>query len=318
MNSDHALAELYRIDVNLLVAFDTLLRERNVTRAAERAGVTQSAMSHKLRRLRELFGDPLLVRGRGGMVPTPRAEALSRRLRQGLVALARTLGDPDGFDPQRASRVFRIVSPDLFDLLELPGLLERLAVEAPRVQVAIVPLPERLLERLETGDVDVAIVPELLDETASFGEATPLDLTRRTLFRDAFCCFVRAGHPLLERPGGLTLEAFTELGHILVSPRGEGPGLVDQLLSARGLERRVTCRVPSFASALAITARSDLVLTGPEALGKIAEGRLVRLPAPLPLPRHAITMVWHPRYTADPAHRWLRDLIGTDGPTPTR
>ncbi|UCH30124.1 MAG: LysR family transcriptional regulator, partial [Myxococcales bacterium] len=117
MSSTHNGPALHRIDLNLLVALDALTRERSVTRAAERVGVTQSAMSHTLRRLRELFGDPLLVRGRGGMVLTPRAEALAVPLRSGLVSLARILAEPEAFAPERASRIFRIVSPDLFDAL---------------------------------------------------------------------------------------------------------------------------------------------------------------------------------------------------------
>ena len=126
MSNAHVTHDLHRIDLNLLVALDALTRERSVTKAAERAGVTQSAMSHTLRRLRELFDDPLLVRGRGGMVLTPRAEALTVPLRSGLVSLARTLAEPEAFDPAHASRTFRIVSPDLFDALVLPTLLQRL------------------------------------------------------------------------------------------------------------------------------------------------------------------------------------------------
>ncbi len=120
MNTVHDLGGLHRIDLNLLVALDALTRERSVTKAAERAGVTQSAMSHTLRRLRDLFDDPLLVRGRGGMVLTPRAEALTVPLRGGLLSLARTLDEPEVFDPAHTSRTFRIVSPDLFDALVLP------------------------------------------------------------------------------------------------------------------------------------------------------------------------------------------------------
>jgi len=157
MSSTHTAAGLHRVDLNLLVALDALTRERSVTKAAERAGVTQSAMSHTLRRLRELFGDPLLVRGRGGMVLTPRAEALAVPLRSGLVSLARTLAEPQPFAPEQASRTFRIVSPDLFDALVLPTLFQRLGQQAPSIDLAVVPMPKRLTDSLETGDVDLAI-----------------------------------------------------------------------------------------------------------------------------------------------------------------
>ena len=131
MNMNHSVRALHGIDLNLLAAFDALAEERNVTRAAARAGVTQSAMSHTLRRLRDLLGDPLLVRGGGGMVLTPRAEALRAPLRAALAELARVLDEPAQFDPATSTRGFRVVAPDLFDMLALPRLLPRLAAQAP-------------------------------------------------------------------------------------------------------------------------------------------------------------------------------------------
>lgn len=310
MSSDHVIEQLHRIDLNLLLALDALARERSVTKAAERAGVTQSAMSHTLRRLRELFDDPLLVRGRGGMVLTPRAEALAVPLRSGLVSLARTLAEPRPFVPEDASRTFRIVSPDLFDTLVLPTLLQRLGRHAPSVDLAVVPMPKRLADKLETGDVDLAIHPVLLDPQ-SFDLGTTLDseLQTRTLFRDSFRCFLRTGHPAVESRR-LTLKAFTRLDHILVSPGGEGPGLVDRILDDSGLQRRIALRVPQFATALEVVAQSDLVLTGPSSLAQCSgASALACRPAPLDIPEHAITMLWHPRFTEDPAHRWLRELM---------
>lgn len=311
MSSVHAPDNLHRIDLNLLVALDALARERNVTKAAERAGVTQSAMSHTLRRLRELFDDPLLVRGRGGMVLTPRAEALAVPLRSGLVSLARTLAEPAAFEPERASRTFRIVSPDLFDALVLPTLLQRLGRDAPSVDLAVVPMPQRLSDRLETGDVDLAIYPVLLDpEPFDLGTQVDAELQSRTLFRDSFRCFVRNAHPALAGGRKLTLKTFTRLNHVLVSPGGEGAGLVDRILRAEGLERRIALRVPHFATALEVIAQSDLLLTAPSSLGRCpGASALASRPAPLDIPEHAITMIWHPRFTEDPAHRWLRELM---------
>ena len=311
MNIIHTADDLHRIDLNLLVALDALARERNVTKAAERTGVTQSAMSHTLRRLRELFDDPLLVRGRGGMVLTPRAEALAVPLRSGLVSLARTLAEPAAFEPEHASRTFRIVSPDLFDALFLPALLKRLGHEAPSVDLAVVPTPKRLSDSLETGDVDLAIYPVLLDpQPFDLGTQVDAELQSRTLFRDSFRCFVRNDHPALTGRRKLTLETYTRLNHILVSPGGEGPGLVDRILQARGLKRRIALRVPHFATALEVIAQSDLVLTAPSSLsGCSTASSLASRPAPLAIPEHAITMLWHPRFTEDPAHRWLRERI---------
>jgi DNA-binding transcriptional LysR family regulator len=311
MSTAHATEGLHRIDLNLLVALDALTRERSVTKAAERAGVTQSAMSHTLRRLRELFDDPLLVRGRGGMVLTPRAEALAIPLRSGLVSLARTLAEPQPFEPERASRTFRIVSPDLFDALVLPTLLQRLGQQAPSTDLAVVPPPQRLSDSLETGDVDLAIHPVLLDpHPFDLGTQVDAELQSRTLFRDSFRSFVRKDHPALTGRRRLTLKAYTRLSHVLVSPGGEGPGVVDRILHAQGLERRIALRVPHFATALEVLAQSDLILTAPQSLSQCpAASTLASHPTPLDIPDHAITMLWHPRFTEDPAHRWLRDLI---------
>ncbi len=310
MSSVHAEADLHRIDLNLLVALDALTRERSVTKAAERAGVTQSAMSHTLRRLRDLFDDPLLVRGRRGMVLTPRAEALAIPLRSGLVTLARTVAEPEVFAPEHASRTFRIVSPDLFDALVLPTLLQRVGRQAPSIDLAVVPMPKRLTDSLETGDVDLAIYPVLLDpKPFDFGTQVDAELQTRTLFRDTFRCFLRADHPALAARR-LTLKAFTRLNHILVSPGGEGPGVVDRVLQTQGLQRRIALRVPHFASALEVVAQSDLVLTAPSSLSQCSTAStLASRSAPIEIPEHAITMIWHPRFTEDPPHRWFRELM---------
>ena len=311
MSTAHDERTLHRIDLNLLVALDALACERSVTKAAERAGVTQSAMSHTLRRLRELFDDPLLVRGRGGMVLTPRAEALTVPLRSGLVSLARTLAAPEPFAPEHASRTFRIVSPDLFDTLVLPTLLRRLTQEAPAVDLAVVPAPRRLADSLETGDVDLAIHPVLLDpHPFDIGTRVDPELQSRTLFRDSFQCFLRNDHPALSGRSRLTVKAYARLKHILVSPGGEGPGLVDRFLEEKGERRRIVLRVPHFATALEVVAQSDLVLTAPSSLAECSPASaLASRPAPFAIPEHAITMIWHPRFREDPAHQWLRQLM---------
>lgn len=307
----HDVSALHGIDMNLLVAFDTLVRERSVTRAAQRAGVSQSAMSHTLRRLRALFEDPLLVRGRDGMVLTPRAEALVGPLRGGLVRLSRALHEPLTFDPSSLRRTFRVVSPDLFDALALPPLLRRLGAEAPGVELAMVPSAERLPLRLETGEIDLAIVPVLLNrDSFEVGFETTPDLRQRTLFQDTFRCFVRCDHPVIGTRRRLSLRAFAELGHILISPRGEGSGVVDRALAEVGVRRRIAVRVPQFGTALAILHESDLVLTAPSSLANVPGAPdLHSLAPPIPVPAHAVTMVWHPRFGEDAAHQWLRELV---------
>ncbi|MEQ8454477.1 MAG: LysR family transcriptional regulator [Sandaracinaceae bacterium] len=311
MSNVHDTAALHQLDLNLLVAFDTLARERSVTRAAERAGVTQSAMSHTLRRLRERFDDPLLVRGASGMTLTPRAEALVVPLRGALVGLARALEAPEAFDPAASTRELRVVAPDLFELLALPRLWARLSEAAPRARLAFQPPPRELSDALETGEVDVAIAPVLLGEEATdLGVRTGPQLRRQTLFRDGFRCFVRADHPALSGRKRMTAARFAALDHLLVSPTGRGPGFVDGLLAAQGLERRVALRVPQHTTALSMVRQSDLVLTAPASLEAACEdGRVRSVAPPFPLPEHAITLVWHPRFSDDPAHRWLREQV---------
>jgi len=330
--AEGALPErLARLDLNLLVAFDALARERNVTRAAQRVGVTQSAMSHALRRLRAWLDDPLLVRGEGGMLLTARAEALVVPLRSGLVSVDRALHRAPRFDARTARRAFRLVTPDLFDLLAIPPLLERLRREAPGIDLAIVaPQAQPVARALETGELDVAIAPRV--EGFASGPHETSGLVRRVLFHDGFACFWRAEHAALGAPGAatggrrergargerderappaLSLEGYAAASHVLVSPSGEGPGFVDELLARHGLRRRVALRVPSFFGALAIVERSDLILTAPASLARLIapSSRVLCLPAPLPLPEHAVHMIWHERFTSDPGHAFLRELL---------
>ena len=323
-----ALTErLARLDLNLVVAFDALARERSVTRAAERVGVTQSAMSHALRRLRDLLGDPLLVRGQSGMLLTPRAEALQVPLRSGLITLDRALWRSAEFSPKTARRAFRLVSPDLFDVLVLPHVLRRIRDEAPGVDLVIVSAEgRRLHESLETGEVDVALMPRI-DVPGSIPPLAGSSLVRRTLFHDTMVCVLRIDHPALtttsprkrtsKRPkaasGALPLRTYANLSHALVSPSGEGPGLADSLLAKLGLTRRIALRIPHFYSALAIVENSDLVLTAPAGLGRVASGRVAVVPLPpeLSIPPHALDQVWHERFSNDPGHAWLRDLLLT-------
>jgi DNA-binding transcriptional LysR family regulator len=315
------LDQLAQLDLNLMVAFDALAHERSVTLAARRLGVTQSAMSHALRRLRDLLSDPLMVRGRDGLMLTPRAESLVVPLRSGLLTLARALVEPGDFEPASAVRTFSLASPDLFDVLVVPALLERIRRDAPGVDVNVVPLAQRRLsELLATGEVDAAITPQIDDFRTGEPELPTSDLVRRTLLYDHFVCLLRRDHPALRGKSGalrkrrsktLSLEAYAALSHAVVSPSGGGRGVVDQALAEHGLERRIALRIPHFYTALAIVAKSDLVLTAPSALAGLAprDHALVALRPPLALPRNSVSLVWHARFSKDPGHIWLRGLL---------
>jgi DNA-binding transcriptional LysR family regulator len=289
------------VNLNLLVALDALLREGSVTRAAERVGVSQSAMSHTLRQLRELFGDPLLVRGKGGMVPTPRAEALVVPLRRGLGELKKALGRQAGFSPEETTRTVRVATADGISVALLPPVLDIVRREAPGLDLDVVPLElANIGMQLEAGEVDVAI---------GVGFPPLTGLRTRKLIEARFVCVVREGHPCVG--DHLTLETWAKLPHALVGTGRSGPGIVDTALAEVGLERRVALRVRSFVAAPLIVAKSDLVLTLVEGLARpFLDAYPLRVfEPPLRLPDITIRMVWHERFGADPALTWFRDVL---------
>lgn len=296
------------VDLNLLVAFDAVARTGNVTAAARVVGVTQSAMSHALRRLRALFDDPLFVRSPGGVSLTPRAEGLLTPVRNGLVTLARALHEPAVFEPETTSRTFVVSSVDLFTWVSAPAMLRVLAADAPAAGLTVRPLDGDFARGLETGEIDLGVVPILEDpEPFDRGFQLPGTLRQRVARRDGYRSYVRDEHPVLGKAKRMGRGAYVGLEHVLVSPRGSGAGIVDRVLAQVGLERRIRLRVPSFPAAMRAVACSDLVLTGPTALEGLVPG-VRSLPSPIALPKHAITLVWHPRMDADPAHRWFRTL----------
>lgn len=305
--SEHKPADavdLAGINLNLLVALDALLTEVNVTRAAARLGITQSAMSHALRQLREVFDDALLTRGRSGMVLTPRAQQLTVPIRRGLLELQRALRNEPAFDPRTSSRHFTLAMGDYFAAMLLPPLLELLGREAPRVDLDVRPVDfRRTAELLESGGLDLAI---------GVSVDAP-SLRQQKLFTEDFACLVREGHPDVKRK--LTLETYLRLPHALMSPRGEGHGIVDTVLGKMGHSRRIALRIPYFVTAPLIIARSDLVLTAPRRMAeRFAKAwQLQVLKPPIALSTFSVVQVWHERYEDDPAHRWLRSAVARAG-----
>lgn len=287
---------LASVDLNLLVVLQLLLEERSVTRAAVRLGRTQSAVSRSLGRLRDLLGDPLLVRDGPALAPTPRAEALVGPLRRILLDVRHELLQPDRFDPARAQRTFVLSSADYTDALVLPGLTARITARAPGV---------RLIQR--AGGLAPA---DAIDEAdLAFGPlgGTSGQVRSRLMLVDPFVCLLRRDHPVTE----LDLAQYLSLGHVLVSPRGLPGGVVDSALAMRGLERRVTVQVQNFSVAPILVAETDLVTTLPRTFAlRAAETLPLRILAPpLPLPETRVHAVWHERWHNDPGHRWLRELV---------
>jgi DNA-binding transcriptional LysR family regulator len=301
---------LSEINLNLLLALDAILIERSVSRAARRAGVSQPAMSQSLRHLRAIFRDDLLVRDRGTMVLTPAAERLALPLRQAMIALQRVLDGPAHFDPATVKRRFTLAAGDYAAITLLPPLLERASIEAPGVDIDVRAVDSRRVwEPLATGEIDVGIGTAL--EPGN-------DFLQQVLYTDGFACLVRRDHPLVQ--GELDLERYVSLPHALISPRGEGPSVVDRALEALGLRRRIALRIPYFLAAPLVVARSDLVLTAPRHVAEAfaATHPLQLLAPPIELPTFDVVQMWHQRYQDDDAHQWLRRTIATCSPGGSR
>jgi DNA-binding transcriptional LysR family regulator len=299
MANDGSL-RLADVNLNLLVALDALLDAGTVTGAAQRTGVTQSAMSHALRQLRELLGDPLLVRGAGGLVPTPRAEALRVPIRRALLDLQHALRDPPSFDPATAQRRFLLGTGDYFAHIVLPPLLQR-SLDTPGIDLDVLPFSAATdLPKLGTGELDLAL--------GAFVPDAP-GLCRAHLFTDGFVCLVRREHPVVRRR--LTLRQYVQLPHVLISPTGTGSSPVDEQLAAQGLRRRIALRIRYFLAAPMVVATSDLVLTAPRRLGEVFARHfdLQLHEPPVDLQPFTVVQVWHQRFDADPGHRWLRERV---------
>lgn len=292
------------IDLNLLVALDALLAEGSVAGAARRLGLSASAMSRTLARLREVTGDALLVRAGRDMVATPRAAALRERVRDLTQAAQAVLGPAsEDFTPAALTRTFIVRANDGFVETFAARLIDAAAAQAPGVCLCFVPKPDKGVAPLREGliDLDVGVM----------SGAGP-ELRVQALFRDHFVAAVRAGHPLAG-PEPVTAARYAACGHVATSRRGKVECPVDVELAELGLRRRIVAMVPSFSAALAVARASDLVALVPSFLVRAqqpeAEGALRVFPLPVDTAPITVSQMWHPRLDADPAHRWLRGLM---------
>ncbi len=289
------------LDLNLLVILEALLAEKSVTRAADRVGLTQSAASHALTRLRDHFDDPLLVRARGGMALTARAQELAVPVRDALATLDAALRGPGPFEPARARRRFAIAMTDYLGVVLLPPLYARLAREAPQVDLAITSVVRSVEDTLGAESIDLVVT------MAPLADEHP-DLYQQRLFEERYVCVMRRDHPAAART--LTVDAYCALDHVLIAPRG-GRGIVDRELATRGLARRVAVQVPHWLVAPHLVACSDLVLTVAERLARTYAPLLPLRIVELPIELAAIScwQRWHARSHSDPGHAWLRGLV---------
>jgi len=299
---------LHGIDLNLLTVLHALLDERNVTRAAARVHLSQPAASNALARLRHLFGDPLLVRGEGGLVLTPRAQALVEPLNSAISQIEATLAAGAAFDAASSTMTLTIATSDALQLGFLPLLMSRLGAKAPRVKLVCTPLigvakgtgdpvPER---ELASGEVDLAL--------GFFAQPAPA-LHAKALFDGDFACVVRREHPLAGR--ALTMSEFTELGHVVTTAAHHDLSTVDATLATHGMARRVAIVVPQYSVVPYVIARSDFIAVIPRALAAgFAQLFGLRIVEPaLALPGYTISQLWHERTHRSLAHRWLRETV---------
>lgn len=286
-------------DLNLLLTLEALLVEGQVARAARRLKLSPSAMSRALARLREALQDPLLVRAGRGLVPTPRALALREQMGPLMEAVRLVLQPAEQLDLRRLTRSFTLRARDGFVEAYGLALLERLRREAPGVRIHFLEKPDKDSGSLRSGEVDL--------ELGVVGRGTGPEVRTLALYRDRFVGVARLGHPKLR--GKLTPARIMALEWVRIARRPEAQGPVDLALAAAGLEPCLATTVGTFSAALALVRVSDLAAIVPERYSAALRDDLRAFDLPLPLAPFTISLLWHPRLDADPAHRWLRACL---------
>jgi DNA-binding transcriptional LysR family regulator len=288
-----------RPDLNLLFTLDVLLAEGSVARAARRLGLSPSAMSRSLARLRRATGDPLLVRAGRGLVASPRAMQLRDSVSQLVHAAEAALRPANRLELDRLKRTFTFRASEGFVENFAPRLLERIARDAPGVQLHFLHKLEKHSGPLRDGSVDL--------ETGVIDKAIGPEVRTQALFRDRHVGVVRDGHPLAK--GRITPARYAAAAHVHVSRRENEKAHVDDALARLNLKRRIATTVGGYSAALALARASDLVATVHERHTGIMFAGMHSFALPLPIPQFTVSLLWHPRLDGDPAHRWLRGCV---------
>jgi|TARA_B110000967_G_scaffold62259_1_gene64001 DNA-binding transcriptional LysR family regulator len=300
-----------RVDLNLLVYLDVLLRECNVTRAAEELGISQPAMSNSLRRLRDLFDDPLLVRTSDGMTPTDRALELQPLVRNVLAAAEIAVLPKTIFDAAASDRIFRIMASDYTEVTLLPQLLTRLRKEAPNIRLDIMTPSDVSFHDVERGKVDLVI---------NRFDTLPQSFHQVHLWDDSFSCVMSASNPVIKN---WNLDSYLSHKHVWVSKTGMGVGVgmssddvqrlgwVDEALGKLDAKREITVFTRHYQAALLLGEQEDLIVTIPTIAARTMSNnpKVVILDPPFEIPRMRLKMVWSPLLQRDPGHKWLRQMI---------
>jgi len=290
------MQDLRNLDIQLLLAFDALMADPHVTRAARVIGVSQPAMSHILARLRDLFGDPLLVRTARGMAPTSRAHELIEPVRSVLRQLQKVLGKQTAFDPSTSAAMFTARMGDVNESLMLPGILKAMEEKAPRISLTVRHLPPpATLKALDSDDIDFAV---------STGFAPPKSIRHVDLLEDEMICIMRRGHPAAKRP--LTLKAFLALKHVRIAQ-----SIVDEDFARQHLSRDIVLDIPHWLVAPLVIESTDLVTSVSRRMANLFNARRQLALRPLPFARQHFhwRLYWHRRYDDHPAHKWMREVV---------
>lgn len=304
MGMEMATATFKDVDLNLLVAFDALMRECHVTRAAYRLDISQSSMSLALSKLRVMFHDPLLIKTQKGMVPTERARSLMPQVEEILRSLDMLINEQQPFDPALAQDSVTMIVIDYIDFVVMQHLMDVLQRQAPDLSLRIVgPNPRRIAEIMSSGEIDMAL---------TYFPTPPDNVRTRPLFSDRLVGIARADHPLFERP--LSLQAYCQYAHVAVKPADGADmynALVDSAMSNAGCQRRIALSKPTFLGVPFLIAQSDMVATLPERIAqKFIDLAPIRIfEPPLTLAPIKVVLMWHDRTHNSPLHRWLRDTI---------
>ncbi len=292
---------LRNIDLNLLVVLDVLIQEKNVTRAAEKIGLSQSAMSSALNRLRDILEDRLLIRQGDRMVPTARAQNLAGPIRRILKDIEDTLYSCPTFDAKKSNRKFSIATTDYGEFVILPKLASQLEKVAPAIELELIRIEIKdIFSFLEKRRVDMVISPKF---------ELPAGFVFESLFDEDFVCLVRSHHPKIKDK--LTLDDYLQAKHLLISQSGSRIGIVDKALKKIGLTRQVTITLPHFMIAPWVISETDAVI----AIARRISERFINFmplksfPCPIEIEGFTMGMTWHRRFENDPSHKWFRNQL---------
>lgn len=294
------------LDLNLLLALHWLLTERNVTAAAGQLGLSQPAASRALSKLRDIFADPLLVKTGGAMVPTPLGERLRPATARAMERCQEVLRISEPFDPGKVEGRFRVACTDYIGAIVAQAWSTAVRPEAPGLSLDIVTATFEGARDMISGALDLTVIPDLAKMNIP-PTVRVEDYVQRHVIDQRYVCAIRHDHPLAGKD--LTLEDYISLDHILIAPGGTPRGLVDEALSSQGVSRRVAYTTDTFLLALPIVKDTDSVLTAPEPLVQLIGDMLHIFEPPVPMPRIGMYTVWHPNWTNNARHRFVRERL---------